>query len=183
MCNTMMCSDAAGCHRSESHCRNKQPDSKALRIIDIKRFVSCDTKRKVRSGSCIPVRSPSSYACSGRFRSVLVSALTSVACRLQKQGGNSPDNRHACGAVQRCGRKTTCISQAFQLQVSSCDFESAHAQTAALRLQTAVDGPQATARLAAPMLQHRIAGASSCPIRQQAGERLVRPVAGSRYQT
>ena len=129
----------------------KQPDSKALLIIDIKRFVSRYTKRKVRSGSCIPVRSLSSYACSGKFRSVLVSALTSVACRLQKQARNLPDNWHASGAVQRCGRKTTCISQTFQLQVSSCELESAHARTSALRLQTAVDGPQATARLAAPL--------------------------------
>ena len=43
-----------------------------------------------------------------------------------------------CEAVLRCGRKTTCLSQASQLQVSWCDIESAHDRLSALRPQSAL---------------------------------------------
>ena len=67
---------------------------------------------------------------------MLISVLTSVACRPRNQASVLHDDWHAGGVVLRCGRKTTCISQAVQSQVSSCDEESAHVRLPAIRLQS-----------------------------------------------
>ena len=134
--------------------QQQHPDFRASEILpsNVSSSIIC-RKSGLDPASPYGNHSPSAYACSANFRSVLVSALTSVACRLQRVVvGVLHDDWHAFGAVRRCGRKKTCISQALQLQVSSFVVESAHARVSALPSSVrCVDRPQATARMAAPL--------------------------------
>ena len=115
------------CHRSESHCRNS---SRASEISTLN--VSSPRSQVWILHPC------SQYLCFRLVGQRVAPALTSVACRPRNQASVLHDDWQASSAVLRCSRKTTCISQASQLQVSSCDVESAHARLSALHPQSAL---------------------------------------------